>query len=48
MDRQLDEPLDLAQVARAAHFSPYHFLRLFQQAYGETPHQYLTVMWLGI
>jgi len=42
MDRQLEEPLDLAQVARVAHFSPYHFLRLFRQAYGETPHQYLT------
>jgi AraC-like DNA-binding protein len=35
-------PLDLSQIARQACFSPYHFLRLFRQAFNKTPHQYLT------
>jgi transcriptional regulator GlxA family with amidase domain len=35
------EPIDLAAMARAAYFSKFHFLRLFRQAYGETPARYL-------
>lgn len=42
IDARPDEELDLAALAAAAHFSPWHFLRLFRAAYGETPHQYLT------
>ena len=42
MDRAYVEELDLAAVAREAHCSPYHFLRAFQAAYGETPGRYLT------
>ena len=36
------EPLRLTDVARVGGLSPYHFLRVFKQAFGETPHQYLT------
>jgi AraC-like DNA-binding protein len=36
------EPLSLDQLAREAALSPFHFLRLFRRAFGETPHQYLT------
>jgi len=32
----LDEELDLEAVARVAHFSPYHFHRIFRAAIGET------------
>lgn len=35
------EPLDLARVAAVAGLSGYHFLRLFAQVTGVTPHQYL-------
>jgi AraC-like DNA-binding protein len=34
-----DPPLPLREVARAAALSPYHFIRLFKAAFGETPHQ---------
>lgn len=33
---RLGEPLRLAEVAKAAHFSPYHFHRVFQAVMGET------------
>ena len=42
MDERFAEPLDLAQLCRATHFSRYHFIRLFRSAFGLTPHQYLT------
>lgn len=42
IDRHCDTRLDLAQIARQAGFSEYHFLRLFRRTYQETPHQYLT------
>jgi transcriptional regulator GlxA family with amidase domain len=34
--------LDLAAMAETACFSKFHFLRLFRQAYGETPARYLS------
>ncbi len=42
IDAQLDRPLDLDAMARAAHFSRFHFLRAFRKTFHETPHQYLT------
>lgn len=42
MESAYSDPLALPIVAQKASLSPYHFLRLFQQAFGETPHQYLT------
>src|SRR5258707_2156709 len=34
----LDEPLPLARLARVAHFSPFHFHRLFKTLVGESVH----------
>jgi AraC-like DNA-binding protein len=34
-------PFDLDTMAREARLSPYHFLRMFRQVTGVTPHQYL-------
>ncbi len=43
MDRDWAESeLDLGAVAARAGYSRYHFLRVFKEAYGETPGQYLT------
>ena len=38
----LHEPLTLDELARVAVMSPTHFLRVFRQAFGQTPHQFLT------
>ncbi|HLW98220.1 MAG TPA: AraC family transcriptional regulator [Candidatus Acidoferrales bacterium] len=38
----LSERVTLAEAARAACLSPYHFLRAFHHAFGATPHQFLT------
>jgi AraC-like DNA-binding protein len=40
-DRRYSEPLDVAELARAARLSPAHFSREFARAFGETPHRYL-------
>jgi AraC family transcriptional regulator len=37
----LSAPISLADVAAAACLSPFHLLRVFQAAFGQTPHQYL-------
>lgn len=42
MDVHPEASLDLDQIADAACFSRYHFLRLFKKTYHKTPHQYLT------
>lgn len=34
-------PVDLAEIAGAAYLSKFHFLRLFKQAYGVSPYQYI-------
>jgi AraC family transcriptional regulator len=41
IDRHLDENLDLATLAEVAHFSPFHFHRLFTAWMGETLGDYL-------
>jgi AraC family transcriptional regulator len=41
VDEHLDGALDLAQLAAVAHFSPYHFHRLFTAWMGETLGDYL-------
>ncbi|MFI0371661.1 helix-turn-helix transcriptional regulator [Actinomadura sp. 1N219] len=41
MDRDWAEPLDVAAVAARAGYSRYHFVRLFNDVYGETPGRYL-------
>lgn len=41
IDRHLDAPLDLAAMAGVAHFSPFHFHRLFLAWTGQTLGDYL-------
>ena len=41
IDKQLDQPLDLDTLAQIAHFSPFHFHRLFAAWMGETLGDYL-------
>jgi AraC-like DNA-binding protein len=40
-DARYAEPLDVADLARAAGLSPSHFSREFRAAFGESPHGYL-------
>lgn len=42
LSARLDEPPDLRRLSRVAGLSPHHLLRVFRQAFGETPHQYVT------
>lgn len=42
VDRHYRETLDLAELARVAGVSKYHFARCFEATYGETPIRYLT------
>ena len=41
MDEHYADELDLDHISEQAYFSKFHFLRLFKQIYGQTPHQYL-------
>jgi AraC family transcriptional regulator len=41
IDRHLDQTLDLDALAKVAHFSPFHFHRLFSAWMGETVGEYL-------
>jgi transcriptional regulator GlxA family with amidase domain len=41
MDRDYAKPLDIATLARIAHVSEAHFIRVFRATFGETPHRYL-------
>ena len=41
MDRAYAEPLDIPSLARIAHVSEAHFIRIFRGTFGETPHRYL-------
>jgi AraC-like DNA-binding protein len=42
IDANYSERINLDNIADEAHFSRFHFIRLFKSAYGFTPHQYLT------
>ena len=41
MERESRRNWDLAELARLAALSPFHFLRTFERVVGTTPHQYL-------
>jgi transcriptional regulator GlxA family with amidase domain len=43
MDREYASPLGIDDLAKAAGWSRYHFVRSFRAAYGETPGRYLTM-----
>jgi AraC family transcriptional regulator len=42
MRGRLAEPLTLAGIADEVYLSVYHFVRVFKEATGETPHRFLT------
>ena len=41
IDDHLYQNLQLIELSKIAQISPYHFLRLFKQSMGTTPHQYI-------
>ena len=44
IDKHYLENIDIESIAEEACFSKFHFLRLFRQVYGITPHKYLTTL----
>ena len=44
IDEHYAERLDLDNISDEACFSKFHFIRLFRNIYGKTPHQYLTTV----
>jgi AraC-like DNA-binding protein len=42
IDSNFGQSIDLGNISGEAHFSKFHFLRLFKRIYGRTPYQYLT------
>jgi AraC-like DNA-binding protein len=42
MRHAYQRPLNLPDISAQANFSPYHFLRVYKQAFQETPHEFLT------
>lgn len=41
VEKNLGEPLSLSELALVAGVSPYHFARIFREATGRSPHQYV-------
>jgi AraC-like DNA-binding protein len=41
IDNNYSSKIDLNNISGEAHFSKFHFIRLFKSIYGKTPHQYL-------
>jgi len=41
IDKHFREKINIDEIAEEASFSRFHFIRLFRQAYGDTPHQYM-------
>ncbi len=42
IDQNYMKNIDVHNISDEAYFSKFHFIRLFKQSYGRTPHQYLT------
>ena len=42
IDNNYSDKIDLDNISDEAYFSKFHFIRLFKNIYGKTPHQYLT------
>src|SRR5215203_2783012 len=47
IDENFGSAIDLRKIADEACFSKFHFVRLFKEIYGRTPHQYLTDVRIG-
>ncbi|MGA9638794.1 helix-turn-helix domain-containing protein [Flavobacterium sp.] len=43
IDSNYGEKIDLENISDEASFSKFHFIRLFKQIYGKSPHQYLII-----
>jgi AraC-like DNA-binding protein len=41
IEQNFDQPISLQEIVAEAYISKYHFIRLFRNFYGTTPHQYL-------
>jgi AraC-like DNA-binding protein len=41
IERHIGQTLSVRRLAREAGLSPFHFVRVFRRAAGETPHQYV-------
>ncbi len=41
IEKHIDQPIDLNRLAQIAHFSPFHFHRIFSLVVGETPNTFL-------
>ena len=41
IDRHFAKALTIEKLAALARLSPFHFIRAFRAAFGETPHQYV-------
>lgn len=41
IDTHFADNIDLDNISDEAHFSKFHFIRLFKKIYNKTPHQYL-------
>lgn len=41
IDEHFREKINLDEIAGEASFSRFHFIRLFKESYGSTPHQYM-------
>jgi AraC-like DNA-binding protein len=44
IDCNYADKIDLGNISDEAYFSKFHFIRLFKNIYGKTPHQYLTAV----
>lgn len=44
IDKNFAQNIDLTKIADQAHFSKFHFARLFKNIYNITPNQYLTAI----
>jgi AraC-like DNA-binding protein len=42
IDKNFANKIAIDNISDEAFFSKFHFIRLFKQIYGQTPHQYLT------
>jgi AraC-like DNA-binding protein len=41
IDKHFPDRIDLDKMAKEAHLSKFHFIRIFKANYGRTPYQYL-------